>query len=243
MVKKCTKTTHTHDPADSNYSNAVEGLNRVVADIQAARPNVSWENCADGGSMMTCNMVKQYVASITNDASGVAQARSGAYGATYPFPPRYADRYMGDQTLDKYTTRSFMFGGPWVFMNRLIDMNDDQQRFASSEIKVFKGMRPQLRGGQVYHLAAPAKDGIDAIQSYDSAKNTAVAVVTRNGGTDDKYLLLLRGLALDTTYLVSFQEDPRLLTATGLQLMRSGVTVNVPDAQYSEIVFAIPMAP
>src|ERR1041384_6286200 len=25
MVKQCTKTTHTHDPADSNYSNAVDG--------------------------------------------------------------------------------------------------------------------------------------------------------------------------------------------------------------------------
>src|SRR5579883_2304921 len=45
MVKSCTKTTHTHDPNDSNYSNAVQGINAVVAAVQAARPNVSWENC------------------------------------------------------------------------------------------------------------------------------------------------------------------------------------------------------
>ena len=26
MVKQCTKTTHTHDPADSNYANSVQGI-------------------------------------------------------------------------------------------------------------------------------------------------------------------------------------------------------------------------
>ena len=53
VVKRCTKTTHTHDPADSNYSNAVDGLDYVVSAVQAARPNVLWENCENGGSMMT----------------------------------------------------------------------------------------------------------------------------------------------------------------------------------------------
>src|SRR5262249_7118065 len=47
MVKRCTKTTHTHDPADSNYSNSVDGINAVVSAIQTARPNVYWENCED----------------------------------------------------------------------------------------------------------------------------------------------------------------------------------------------------
>jgi len=40
MVKQCTKSTHTHDPADSNYANAVQGINAVVSAIQQARPKV-----------------------------------------------------------------------------------------------------------------------------------------------------------------------------------------------------------
>ena len=36
MVKKCTKTTHTHDSRDSNYSNAVDGINYVVSGSRAA---------------------------------------------------------------------------------------------------------------------------------------------------------------------------------------------------------------
>ena len=94
MVKQCTKTTHTHDPADSNYANSVQGINAVVSAIQQARPNVFWENCENGGNMMTFNMVKSYVTSITNDASGSLASRQAVYGATYPFPPRYAERYM-----------------------------------------------------------------------------------------------------------------------------------------------------
>ena len=34
MVKRCTKSTHTHNPLDSNYSNAVEGVNAVLAEVQ-----------------------------------------------------------------------------------------------------------------------------------------------------------------------------------------------------------------
>jgi alpha-galactosidase len=44
MVKKCTRTTHTHDRRDSNYSNAVDGLDAIVEEVQRQRPNVLWEN-------------------------------------------------------------------------------------------------------------------------------------------------------------------------------------------------------
>ena len=48
--------------------------------------------------MMTFNMVKNYVTSITNDASGSLQPRRAVYGATYPFSPRYSERYMPQTT-------------------------------------------------------------------------------------------------------------------------------------------------
>jgi len=83
MVKQCTKTTHTHDPADSNYANSVQGINAVVSAIQQARPNVYWENCENGGNMMTFNMVQNYVTSITNDASGSLPARRAVFGARF----------------------------------------------------------------------------------------------------------------------------------------------------------------
>ncbi len=241
MVKECTKTTHTHDSKDSNYANAVDGLNAVVGAVQKARPNISWENCADGGTMMTFNMVKQYVTSITNDASSDFGARQATYGATYVFPPRYIDRYMGNQEINKYTTRSFMFGGPWVFMNRLTELTAADQILAASEIATYKTVRATVRDAKVFHLAAPAMEGIDAIQSYNAAQRTALAVVTRNGGVETAYTLLLRGLDPEVAYRVTFQNSSRILIYSGLQLMRSGVPVPLPEIQSSEIVFATPL--
>ncbi len=241
MVKECTKTTHTHDSKDSNYANAVDGLNAVVGAVQKARPNISWENCADGGTMMTFNMVKQYVTSITNDASSDFGARQATYGATYVFPPRYIDRYMGNQEINKYTTRSFMFGGPWVFMNRLTELTAADQILAASEIATYKTVRATVRDAKVFHLAAPAMEGIDAIQSYNAAQRTALAVVTRNGGVETAYTLLLRGLEPEVAYRVTFQNSSRILIYSGLQLMRSGVPVPLPEIQSSEIVFATPL--
>src|SRR6185437_14345603 len=55
MVKECTKSTHTHDAADSNYANSVDGLNATVQAIQAGRPNVMWENCENGGNWAIMN--------------------------------------------------------------------------------------------------------------------------------------------------------------------------------------------
>src|SRR5205085_6110424 len=132
MVKQCTRSTHTHDPADSNYANSVQGINAVVAAIQRARPNVMWENCENGGNMMTFNMVKNYVTSITNDASGSLPARRAVYGATFPFPPRYAERYMpASDGVSVYAANSYRFGGPWVLMNKLLDLTTDQVGFLS----------------------------------------------------------------------------------------------------------------
>jgi hypothetical protein len=244
MVKRCTKSTHTHDPADSNYANSVLGLNAVLAEIQRRRPEVEWENCENGGNMMTFNMVKYYVTSITSDASGSLGARQAVYGATYPFPPRYANRYMGDEALDSYTTRSFLFGGPWIFMNRLSSMTADSLAFAESEIRLFKTIRTRIRDGKVYRLTErPEENRIDAIQCYHEPTDTAIVIVTRDGSEADSFLLRPRGLRVTGLYRVRFQDDTRVLTMTGDELMRAGVAVRLPARKVSEVVYLEPLAP
>jgi hypothetical protein len=243
MVKRCTKTTHTHDPADSNYANSVLGLNAVLAEIQRRRPAVQWENCEDGGNMMTFNMVRYYVTSITNDASGSLGARQAVFGATYPFPPRYANRYMGSEELDSYTTRSFLFGGPWIFMNRLSSMTAENLAFAESEIRLFKTIRTHVRDGKVYRLTErPEENRIDAIQSYHEPTDTAIVVVTRDGGDLDSFILQPRGLRVAGLYRVRFQNDSRILTMSGDELMRVGVPVPLLSNKVSEVVYLEPLA-
>jgi hypothetical protein len=237
MVKQCTKTTHTHDPNDSNYANSVQGINAVVSAIQQARPNVFWENCEDGGNMMTFNMVKHYVTSITNDASGDLSARQAAYGATFPFSPRFAERYMPPSDgVTTYATHSYMFGGNWVIMNQLPSLTADQVGYLGLEIANYKQQRGKIAGSKVFHILPPSATGIDVIQSYNAALDTGVAVITRADGGVPEYIFHPLGLNPNSRYTVTFEVNPSAFSLPGSQLMAAGVRVEVPTPYSSEIV-------
>ena len=241
MVKQCTKTTHTHDPADSNYANAVQGINAVVSAIQAARPNVMWENCEDGGNMMTFNMVKSYVTSITNDASGALPSRTAAYGATFPFPPRYAERYMPQSDgFTPYATHSYRFGGPWVLMNQLADLPSDQVAFLKDQVTNYKNQRTDISGGKVFHILAPGANATDAIQSYNATTDTAIAVVSRAASSGPTYLFKPLGLTPTQRYTVWFEISPTVYSQSGAQLMANGFRVMLPAPYSSEVVHIEP---
>lgn len=237
MVKQCTKSSHTHNSDDSNYSNSVDGLNAVVSAIQAARPNVLWENCEDGGNMMTFQMVQNYVTSITNDASGSLGSRRAAYGVTFPFSPRYAERYMPDSDgLDDYATHSYRFGGNWALMNRLADLGPEQLGFLQREIANYKAQRGQIAAGKVFHIQPPADNATDAIQSYDPATDSAIAVVTRAASDGPQYLFRPLGLNPVQRYTVWFDSAPAVYSVSGQQLMDNGVRVQLPRPYSSEVV-------
>ncbi|MFB3827999.1 MAG: alpha-galactosidase [Bryobacteraceae bacterium] len=242
MVKRCTKTTHTHHALDSNYANAVDGLNYVVQTVQRRRPNVHWENCEDGGNMMTFNMVRNYVTSIAADDSGPMTTRQAIFGITYPFSPRYADRYMPDEELNTYITRSFMFGGPWIFMNRLERMTMEDLAIAAHEIGIFKRIREHIRDGQVFHLTGrPAENGIDAIESYDAASDRALAFIFRAESPTAQRTLRFRGLKPEQRYRVTFEDDPlRVYQLTGEQLAR-GFLVRMPDMWSTQLIYVDPI--
>lgn len=243
MVKKCTRTDHTHDALDSNYANAVEGIDAVVEEVERQRPSVLWENCENGGNMMTFSMLRHYVTSITNDASGALGSRQGVWGATYPFPPRYADRYMPEDPASPYITRSYMFGGPWHFMNRLAEMDPGMLPFAQSEVQTYKQMRAHVMNGQVFHLtSAPGVGRTDALESYTASGDSAVVVVTRDQSASASAVLKLQGLSAGQTYRVRFKDDRHIFTMTGQQLMQDGVRVHLPESESAEIVFVEPLS-
>jgi alpha-galactosidase len=241
MVKNCTKPSHSHHPANSNWDNAVNGINAVVTGVQQQRPNTHWENCEDGGNMMTFNMVKNYVTSITCDDSGPLTSRQAMWGATYVFPPRYTDRYMPDEQLNSYVTRSFMFGGPWIFMNRLPNLSRQSLEYAASEIRIYKAMRKSIRNGKVFHLTLRPEDTrTDAIQSLDPATGSAIMIATRAGSAAAPNPIRLRGLEPARSYRVRFADSPYTFSMTGLQLMTTGVRVNLPSMWSAEIVYVDP---
>lgn len=241
LVKQCTREDHTHAADDSNYANAVEGINWIVREVQKARPLTLWENCEDGGNMLTFNMPQNYVTSITSDDSGPLTTRQAVYAMSYVFPMRYTDRYMPASVFSSYITRSYMFGGPWIHMNRLTEMDQDNLDFAAREVELYKSLRERLRDGRVFHLTPrPDETFIDVMQSLDPATGRAILFAYRGEAAEERRTVALKGLEPTATYRVTFLESASVHTYSGAHLMNAGL--EIPVARFSaEIVYVDPL--
>jgi alpha-galactosidase len=237
MVKFCLSASHSHAAGDSNYSNAVDGLDTILREVQTQMPGVLWENCEDGGSMQTFHMVQRYVTSIVNDDDDALTTRKGVYGATYPFPPRYTERYMRDDPSNSYRTRSYMFGGPLVLMNRINIWFTAVQR----EVEIYKFLRSLIRDSKVYHLTArPDGSFNDAIQAYNPDQNQSVIFVYGVQSKAAVEYVRPQGLDPNQLYWVGFLEVQHSYLAIGHDLMEKGIPVIIqPDA--AEVISISPL--
>jgi hypothetical protein len=134
-----------------------------------------------------------------------------------------------------------MFGGPWIFMNRLPQMSARDIDFAASEIRLYKTMRARIRDGKVFHLTGPpAERHIDAIESYDRTTDSALVFVFRAGAPESSTRVEIRGLNPGRMYRVAFQNFPRVLQVSGAELMSPGVQVGLPALYTGEILHVEP---
>jgi hypothetical protein len=225
MVKICESADHTHAQGDSNYSNAIDGLDAILRAVQQANPGVLWENCEDGGSMQTFHMIQRYVTSIVNDNADALTTRRGVYGATFPFPPRYTDRYVQDSPGNTYLTRSYMFGGPMILMNKITEWSANTIAFMKREVALYKFVRTTIRDSKIYHLT-PQPDGTfdDVMEAYDPQHDQSFTFVygAAPGAAID--YVQPRGLDPNAIYSVNFLEVQHSYVSTGRQLME-GVPV------------------
>jgi alpha-galactosidase len=150
---------------------------------------------------------------------------------------------MPNEELGTYITRSFMFGGPWIFMNRLPLMRPQDLAFAASELRTYKSIRKRVREGRVFHLTSPPTEtSFDALQSYHEPTDTAIVFAYRGDSPLAFRTLRLRGLQPEKLYSIRFQDDARAPQLTGEQLMQRGLTVRIPDRWNAEIAYVEPAA-
>jgi alpha-galactosidase len=237
LVKECTKDTHTHDPANSNWSNSVKGLDLFLGFMRAQAPQVYWENNGDGGTMSTFDAVKRYATFGGCDACTHMDRRRVTYGMTYPFPPRFISRYMGEPPI-KFTTRSSMFGGPWILMQRITEWTPAEIQLLRQEGAIYKSLRRLIRDGKVYHLLPrPSDYTIAAFESFHADLDRGVVFVYRPDSPVTSETIYPRGLNPGKTYRVTFQESGDAMTHSGAELMSKGISVKLPTKNFAEIVY------
>jgi alpha-galactosidase len=234
MVKRCEKTTHTHTPGDSNYANSTQGLDVVIETVRRLRPNVIWENCEDGGCMLTYQMARLYYTTITVDNIATYATRQGVYGASYPFSLRYSVRYMQDDPTP-YTLRSAIFGGPLILMQRVTEWDEGQIAQTRAAIDQYKQLRGLARNAKVIHLLPPRYNvegkgwGWDAIQAVSPDQSRAVVMVYRAMGDTPRKTIYPRGLRADMLYQVHLADHNQSLERSGEALANDGIEVELPE--------------
>ncbi|HYM12208.1 MAG TPA: alpha-galactosidase [Bryobacterales bacterium] len=242
MVQECTRTTHTHASANSNYSNAVHGIDEIVAAIRSQAPQVSIENCESGGRMMTYQMVRNYTTSIASDNSDELTTRNAIYGASFPFPPRYIDRYMGPAG-STFSLRSGMVGGgPWILMGQLSNWSEADISRVAGEVAFYKSTRLLIRNSKMFHLSPPP-DGLhnEVYESYNRPMNSAVIFVFRMESDQDQEHVTPLGLRPDSEYVVKLQEAGTATASSGRTLMDHGFDVPLPTQNFAEIIQISPV--
>ena len=192
--------------------------------------------------MQTYKMVQQYVTSIVNDNADFLITRKSVYGATYPFPLRYTDRYMEVSPWDTYRTRSHFFGGPLIIMDSITRWPEWMTDFMKKEIEIYKALRGHISEGKVFHLSPPPDGAInDHLQSHHLATGKSVIFVFRQETAYDHEVVRPRGLAAERSYRVRFQDSDRTYTSTGRQIMDEGIIVELPTQFFAEIVYIDPL--
>jgi alpha-galactosidase len=240
VVKRCLRTDHTHAPGDSNYANSTAGLDRVIQAVRRAHPHLVWENCEDGGCMMTYRMARLCHTSITVDNIATYATRQGIYGASYPFSPRYSVRYMEDEPTP-YTLRSAIFGGPLILMQRIGDWNEQEVADAKRAIAEYKRLRSLIRNGKVIHLVPPRHNverygrGWDAIQAVSPDQTRSVVMVYRALGGPDERMICPRGLRVGKAYRVRYADAGRTEVHSAESLHTDGLNVKLEELG-SEII-------
>ncbi len=253
VIAACTNPAHGHQAGDGEWATTA-GYYAILDEVRRRHPKLIIENCWDGGSMIDFGMVRRHDTSNTSDYNSALTGRQGVYGLTYVLPPRYAEKYIGDDgTPPAYRFASGLPGGPLLLMGQPTAWDDATASAARSAVGLFKRLRPLLRDGTLYHLLGPpAQDGWDSLLSWDPDLGKGILLAYRGENPAAGMTLFPRGLPDAATFQLLCEDrlaDGTLaggdLTAVGLgqELEREGISVSIPDPDGTAVVQLLSDAP
>jgi alpha-galactosidase len=248
VITGCDAPGHTHQAGDGWWASAA-GYYAVLDEIRRRHPKLVLENCWDGGSLFDFGMVARHDTSATSDRNDAYGNQRAVYGGTYLVPPRYLDKYVGDDgSPDTYRFLSALPGGPFLLMGRIADWTPETEAAAKAAIALFKQTRVIHRDGAIYHLTGqPGEGPISAVESYDVKTGTGTIVVWSAPGTASASNATTHvhpvGLTASALYDVTVRSNlpaaraPEALpTDTGANLMSAGITLGISPADGAAVV-------
>lgn len=251
VITACDDPGHSHQAGDGAWASTA-GYYAVLDAIRQRHPKLVLENCWDGGSLFDFGMVARHDTSATSDRNDAYGNQRAVFGGTYLVPPRYLDKYVGDDgTPDAYRFLSALPGGPLLLMGALTNWSPATESAAEAALALFKQNRVASRDGAVYHLSGqPGADSASAIESDDL--KTGVGVITVWGSWSPAVktaVVKIRPVGLASTALYDVSSTTSLSNAnapvpaphalpteTGANLMSAGIAIPLASTDGAALV-------
>lgn len=229
---------------DVSY-HATRSYYELYEQLRQEHPHLLLEICNDGGRAVDFGSAAHGDYFSITDTYDPLSNRQAFYDASYLLPPAMLETYVENWPAPRienfrYMLRSGMMG--WLtLMLDTTKWNSEQRAAAKAEVQLYKDkLRPLIRDAALYHVGPrPDGKGWDGIQYFDPKRETGVLYAFRGSGPNQtKVRYRLMGIAPGKNYRMHFQDasSPDSV-ASGGELLKSGVAVNLKLPQSSELVF------
>lgn len=259
LSNRCTRVeagvifTQSSNGADVSYQ-AARAYYEIQNNLRKNHSGLALEICNDGGRMVDFGSAAHGDLFCLSDAADPIANRRAFYDASYTLPTSMlqASIKTGPDGANnpalgqfRYMLRSGMMGAFRVLIDTTT-WDPDHRAAAKKEIEIYKTqLRPLIREADLYHISArPDGIGWDAIEYYNPRTAGGVVYAFRGATkTEIKHRFALRGVDATLRYRVRFQDhsSPDAIIA-GDKLLTSGIVVQLPTANSSEIIFFDAMA-
>jgi hypothetical protein len=135
-----------------------------------------------------------------------------------------------------YVVRSNILGHI-ILSSELSSWRPRFRSIVKRHIQIYRGFR-QVLTGDTYELAFD-RDW-EGLQFHDPQSDNAVVFAFKKTEGNPQHRFVLCGLQAETTYRVSSEDRKEALNVTGKQLMSGGISLDLPLAETSDIIYIQP---
>ena len=234
----------------------VSAFQDALKSVRIANPDLTIENCMDGGQLINEHTLLNTQLSWLMDGTdnGLTAARANVQSAlgalefvfpwsAYRFTNRLDEMDQNDDELTKYYCRSAM-AGVWGVSSDLTKIGDHQRSVILTEIANYRRLN-EIKLDALYELLQPGRTSNAAGVTFYAELGKKAAIVLYRWNAQAAFSQQVALDELDTTqsYTVTDADTGLQTTATGAALAANGVNLSFDGDRLSGIWFVEPVTP
>jgi alpha-galactosidase len=236
MWVNCTREGHEHGATDGNFAH-INGLYEILGTLRARYPDMLVENVSGGGNRLDLGMLRYSDVGWMDDRTAPsALVRHNIEGLSAVFPPAYLLSFVTDHESEPLHDspdlplyiRSRMTGVLGLCF-RGSEFAEGEAATLAREIEIYKATRTTLTNaaGSLLTAQAAVADGPpwDVLQATSSDRQDALVYAYQSDMGVDRINVRPIGLVPSATYRVQSVDTGVLGTATGAELMATGIDI------------------